>query len=180
MLHCSHSDTFAGARSAGRSVRGSAGNRSRAVQGNLTALVGSLFPADRARRGLQPILLGRESGVVAIGVCRWLAPSHYGFHAAFLVCFVAMALVVPHRLPDALPLYPIHQHETESHHAASERDRIATILGLLPVAVVFFCAFYQSGSSLTLFAKNNTRDTLMGISIAPRPIRACRLRWCWE
>ena len=43
----------------------------------------------------------------------------------------------------------------EIKHLASDSDRIVTILVLLPVAMLFFCAFYQSGSSLTLFAKNS-------------------------
>ena len=136
-------------------------------KGNLTALVGSLFPPTERDAAYSRFYWAVNLGSLPSGFAGGWLHSHYGFHAAFLVCFVAMALVVPIGFLTHSLFYPIHQHETESHHAASERDRIATILGLLPVAVVFFCAFYQSGSSLTLFAKNNTRDTLMGISIAP-------------
>ncbi len=136
-------------------------------KGNLTALVGSLFPPTERDAAYSRFYWAVNLGSLPSGFAGGWLHSHYGFHAAFLVCFVAMALVVPIGFLTRSLFYPIHQHETESHHAASERDRIATILGLLPVAVIFFCAFYQSGSSLTLFAKNNTRDTLMGISIAP-------------
>ena len=136
-------------------------------KGNLTALVGSLFPPTERDAAYSRFYWAVNLGSLPSGFAGGWLHSHYGFHAAFLVCFVAMALVVPIGFLTRSLFYPIHQHETESHHAASERDRIATILGLLPVAVVFFCAFYQSGSSLTLFAKNNTRDTLMGIAISP-------------
>ena len=136
-------------------------------KGNLTALVGSLFPPTERDAAYSRFYWAVNLGSLPSGFAGGWLHSHYGFRAALLVCSVAMALVVPIGFLTRSLFHPIHQHETESHHAASERDRIATILGLLPVAVVFFCAFYQSGSSLTLFAKNNTRDTLMGISIAP-------------
>ena len=136
-------------------------------KGNLTALVGSLFPPTERDTVYSRFYWAVNLGSLPSGLAGAWLHSHYGFRAAFLVCFVAMALVVPIGFLTRSLFYPLHQHETESHHAASERDRIATILGLLPVAVVFFCAFYQSGSSLTLFAKNNTRDTLMGIAISP-------------
>ena len=136
-------------------------------KGNLTALVGSLFPPTERDAAYSRFYWAVNLGSLPSGLAGGWLHSHYGFRAAFLVCFVAMALVVPIGFLTRSLFYPLHQHETESIHAASERDRIATILGLLPVAVIFFCAFYQSGSSLTLFAKNNTRDTLMGIAISP-------------
>ena len=56
--------------------------------------------------------------------------------------------------------------ESAQHHT-TDRERIITILTLLPVAMLFFCAFYQTGTSLTLFAKNNTQPALLGIPLAP-------------
>ena len=143
-------------------------------KGNLTALVGSLFPPTERDAAYSRFYWAVNLGSLPSGFAGGWLHSHYGFHAAFLVCFVAMALVVPIGFLTRSLFHPIHQHETESHHAASERDRIATILGLLPVAVVFFCAFYQSGSSLTLFAKNNrSEERRVGKECASM----CRSRW---
>ena len=136
-------------------------------KGNLTALVGSLFPPSERDAAFSRFYWAVNLGALPSGVVGAWLRSQYGFRAAFLVCFVSIALVVPIGILTRSLFHTIHQHEAESHQTASERDRIATILGLLPVAMVFFCAFYQSGSSLTLFAKNDTRDTLLGIPISP-------------
>ena len=137
-------------------------------KGNLTALVGSLFPKSERDAAYGRFYWAVNLGALPSGVAgAWLL-SHHGFRSAFLVCCLAMSAVVLLGIWTRSLFQKRYEIGAEStHHIASERDRIATILGLLPVAVVFFCAFYQSGSSLTLFAKNNTRDTLLGITIAP-------------
>jgi POT family proton-dependent oligopeptide transporter len=136
-------------------------------KGNLTALVGSLFPPSDRDAAFSRFYWAVNLGALPSGVAGAWLHFHYGFRAAFLVCFVAMALVVPIGILTRSLFQQSHKHIPESIHSASERDRIATILGLLPVVMVFFCAFCQSGSSLTLFAKYNTRDTLLGIPILP-------------
>lgn len=136
-------------------------------KGNLTALVGSLLPPSERDAAYSRFYVAVNLGALPSGVSAGWLHSHYGFRTAFLVCFVAMALIVPLGILTRPLFQPIHQHETDLRQTGSEGDRIATILGLLPVAMLFFCAFYQSGSSLTLFAKHNIRSTLFGVPIAP-------------
>ena len=136
-------------------------------KGNLTALVGSLFPPTERDAAYSRFYWAVNLGALPSGFVGEQIRAAYGFRAAFLVCFVAMALIVPLGILTRPLFQQIYQHETDSRQTGSEGDRIATILGLLPVAMVFFCAFYQSGSSLTLFAKHNIRDTLFGVPLAP-------------
>ena len=136
-------------------------------KGNLTALVGALFPPSERDAAYSRFYWAVNLGALPSGFVGEQIRAAYGFRAAFLVCFAAMAIIVPFGLLTRSLFQQIYQYETDSRQTGSEGDRIATILGLLPVAMLFFCAFYQSGSSLTLFAKNNTRDTLLGVSIAP-------------
>ena len=136
-------------------------------KGNLTALVGALFPPSERDAAYSRFYWAVNLGALPSGFVGEQIRAAYGFRAAFLVCFVAMAIIVPFGLLTRSLFQQIYQYETDSPQTGSEGDRIATILGLLPIAMLFFCAFYQSGSSLTLFAKNNTRDTLFGVPISP-------------
>ena len=136
-------------------------------KGNFTALVGSLFPTSERDAAYSRFYWAVNLGSLPSGlVGAWLS-AHYGFRPAFLLCFAVMALVIPFGIlfrdsfRDAAIVSESAQHHT------TDRERIITILTLLPVAMLFFCAFYQTGTSLTLFAKNNTQPTLLGIPIAP-------------
>ena len=136
-------------------------------KGNFTALVGSLFPTSERDAAYSRFYWAVNLGSLPSGlVGAWLS-ARYGFRAAFLLCFAAMALVIPFGLlfrdsfRDAAIVSESAQHHT------TDRERIITILTLLPVAMLFFCAFYQTGTSLTLFAKNNTQPALLGIPLAP-------------
>ena len=136
-------------------------------KGNFTALVGSLFPTSERDAAYSRFYWAVNLGSLPSGlVGAWLS-SHYGFRPAFLLCFAVMALVIPFGIlfrdsfRDAAIVSESAQHHT------TDRERIITILTLLPVAMLFFCAFYQTGTSLTLFAKNNTQPALLGIPLAP-------------
>ncbi len=136
-------------------------------KGNLTALVGSLLPPSERDAAYSRFYVAVNLGALPSGVSAGWLHSHYGFRTAFLVCFVAMALIVPLGILTQSLFDVLQQQEAESHQTGSEGDRILAILGLLPVSMLFFCAFYQSGSSLTLFAKHNIHSTLLGVPIAP-------------
>ena len=136
-------------------------------KGNFTALVGSLFPTSERDAAYSRFYWAVNLGSLPSGlVGAWLS-ARYGFRAAFLLCFAVMALVIPFGIlfrdsfRDAAIVSESAQHHT------TDRERIITILTLLPVAMLFFCAFYQTGTSLTLFAKNNTQPALLGIPLAP-------------
>lgn len=137
-------------------------------KGNLTAAVGSLFETDPERdaamsRFYWAINLGAlPSGIVGA----WLS-SRYGYAAAFLSCAAATLLCCILWL-SARDYFPDRQlkHGEDTQFAIPESDRIKTLLTLLPVPLLFFLAFHQSGSSLTLFAAAHTRETLLGVPIA--------------
>jgi POT family proton-dependent oligopeptide transporter len=137
------------------------------LQGNITAAVGSLSNRDRARPLLQSALLGSQPRrTPSRFVGGWLA-KHYGYSGAFLsatvACLLAWCLWFSGKTLFA-------EHPTTAHvrqSQASERDRLATIYVLLPVACLFFLSFHQNGSSMTLFAKDHTVLTLFGVSIEP-------------
>jgi len=138
-------------------------------KGNLTALVGSLFDTQAERdTAYSRFYWSVNLGSLPAGfVGGWLS-QHYGYSAAFQSCAAAMVvcLLVWWR---ARSLFPARAQTTETtqHHRASERDRIATIITLLPIAALFFCAFHQGGSSLTLFARDYTRQSLAGLPLSP-------------
>jgi POT family proton-dependent oligopeptide transporter len=136
-------------------------------KGNLTALVGALLPPRERDAAYSRFYVAVNLGALPSGISAGWLHSHYGFRTAFLVCFVAMALIVPLGVLTQSLFDVLQQQEAQSPQTASERDRILAILGLLPVAMLFFCAFYQGGSSLTLFAKHNIHSTLLGVPIAP-------------
>lgn len=138
-------------------------------KGNLTAAVGSLFLRETdneaaVSRFYWSINLGAfPSGVVG----GWLAP-HYGYRWAFFFSFMACLV--------ALGIWALTSHlfiataktgSTTQESQVSERDRLTVIFVLLPVAVLFFFAFHQSGSSMTLFANEHTLPTLCGVAINP-------------
>jgi len=136
-------------------------------KGNFTALVGSLFPTSERDAAYSRFYWAVNLGSLPSGlVGAWLS-AHYGFRPAFLLCFAVMALVIPFGIlfRDSFRDTSI-EPESAQHHT-TDRERIITILTLLPVAMLFFCAFYQTGTSLTLFAKNNTQPALLGIPLAP-------------
>ena len=136
---------------------------------NITAAVGSLYPTEVERDlSLSRLYWAVNLGALPAGVVGgWLA-KHYGYSGAFLsaagACLSAWCLW----MFSGRTLFSEHSttaHVTQSH--ASEKDRLATIYVLLPVACLFFLSFHQNGSSMTLFAKDHTVLTLFGVSIEP-------------
>ena len=136
-------------------------------KGNITALVGSLFPQSERDSAYSRFYWAVNLGSLPSGlVGAWLS-SRYGFRAAFLLCFAVMALVIPFGILSRDSFRDTAIESESAQHHTTDHERIVTILILLPVAMLFFCAFYQTGTSLTLFAKNKTQPALFGIPIAP-------------
>lgn len=138
-------------------------------KGNLTALVGSLFDSHTERdAAYSRFYWSVNLGSLPAGfVGSWLS-AHYGYSAAFGSCAAAtvVCLLV---FWQARSLFPDRARTKANlqHHHTTEQDRVATIITLLPVAALFFCAFHQGGSSLTLFARDCTRQTLAGVPLSP-------------
>ena len=136
-------------------------------KGNITAAVGSLYPTETARDlALNRLYWAVNLGALPSGfVGGWLA-TRYGYSAAFLAatgaCLLASCLWM---FSGSTLLFREHSHTQVIRSQAPEKDRLATIYVLLPVAALFFLSFHQSGSSLTLFAKDHTVLSLLGIRI---------------
>ncbi len=135
---------------------------------NVSTMVGSLYDADDARRdsGFSIFYMGINVGAMAAPIiCGWLGQRidwHLGFGAAGVGMLLGVAQYVMGRrhLPRNV------SRETTETGAADtgpgEGARIAVILILFACAILFFGAFEQSGSSLTLFADRYTRLSLFG------------------
>ena len=135
-------------------------------KGNITAAVGSLYQTETERDlALNRLYWAVNLGALASGfVGGWLAKK-YGYSAAFLsatgVCLLAWCLW----MLSGSTLFREHSHAQVNRSQAPEKDRLATIYVLLPVAALFFLSFHQNGSSLTLFAKDHTVLSLFGMHI---------------
>jgi len=138
-------------------------------KGNITAAVGAMFPNQSERdAAYSRFYLAINLGALPSGVVGAWVVKHHGYRAAFLLCAVA-CLLATGLWCSARTLLTDHERTecTTQHHHASERERLKTIFVLLPVAVLFFFVFHQSGSSLTLFAAHNTHPTLLGVVLDP-------------
>ncbi len=135
-------------------------------KGNITAAVGSLYQTETERDlSLNRLYWAVNLGALPAGfVGGWLA-SHYGYSAAFLSATGACLLAWCLWMLSGSTLFREHSHARVNRSQAPEKDRLATIYVLLPVAALFFLSFHQNGSSLTLFAKDHTVLSLFGIRI---------------
>jgi POT family proton-dependent oligopeptide transporter len=135
-------------------------------KGNITAAVGSLYQTETERDlSLNRLYWAVNLGALPAGfVGGWLA-KNYGYSAAFLsatgTCLLASCLW----MFSGSTLFRDHSHAQVHRSQAPEKDRLATIYVLLPVAALFFLSFHQNGSSLTLFAKDHTVLSLLGMRI---------------
>jgi POT family proton-dependent oligopeptide transporter len=135
-------------------------------KGNITAAVGSLYQTETER----DLALNRLYWAVNLGafpagfVGGWLA-TRYGYSAAFLAATGTCLLASYLWMFSGSTLFREHSHAQVNRSQAPEKDRLATIYVLLPVAALFFLSFHQNGSSLTLFAKDHTVLSLFGMHI---------------
>ncbi|MBL9044193.1 MAG: peptide MFS transporter [Myxococcales bacterium] len=135
-------------------------------KGNITAAVGSLYQTETERDlALTRLYWAVNLGALPSGfVGGWLA-NNYGYSAAFLSATGACLLASCLWMFSGSTLFREHSHAQVNRSQAPEKDRLATIYVLLPVAALFFLSFHQSGSSLTLFAKDHTVLLLLGMHI---------------
>lgn len=140
---------------------------------NISAMVGDLYSDDDPRRdaGFSLFYMGINLGAfIAPLVCGYLGQNinwHYGFGAAGVgMIFGLVQFVVSRdRLRNVGELKSRPAASTTGAAAgltAGEIKRLAVIGILFFFSVVFFMAFEQSGSSLTLFADRLTRNSIFG------------------
>ncbi|MBL9042449.1 MAG: hypothetical protein JNM83_12655 [Myxococcales bacterium] len=136
------------------------------LKGNITAAVGSLYQTETARDlALNRLYWAVNLGALPSGfVGGWLA-TRYGYSAAFLSATGACLLASCLWMLSGSTLFREHSYAQVNRSQAPERDRLATIYVLLPVAALFFLSFHQNGSSLTLFAQDHTVLSLLGMRI---------------
>jgi POT family proton-dependent oligopeptide transporter len=141
---------------------------------NVSSMVGSLYSADDPRRdsGFSIFYMGINIGAMAAPiVCGYLGQRvdwHLGFAAAGFGMIIGIVQYVLGR--KWLEIAKAREKEEESdepvalHFSPEEWRRIAMIGILFVFALLFFGAFEQAGSTLTLFADRYTRLSIGGWS----------------
>jgi len=141
---------------------------------NVSTMVGDLYAENDPRRdsGFSIFYMGINLGAfIAPLVCGYLGQRinwHYGFAAAGVgMCFGLVQFVFSGRRLEnvgQLKTNPKNRKETggAEHLTAEEIKRLLVICILFFFSIVFWMAFEQSGSSLTLFADRLTRNSLFG------------------
>ena len=141
---------------------------------NVSTMVGDLYAENDPRRdsGFSIFYMGINLGAfIAPLVCGYLGQRinwHYGFAAAGVgMCFgLAQLIFSGRRLENVGQLKAQLKHKQGTGSAesltAEEIKRLLVICILFFFSIVFWMAFEQSGSSLTLFADRLTRNSLFG------------------
>lgn len=143
---------------------------------NITTMVGGLYAPDDPRRdsGFSLFYMGINLGaMLAPLVCSYLGQRidwHLGFAAAGFGMVVGLAQYLAHRKRLAsVGARPKAQRETKTtapkQPLTKQEFRRVLVIGILFFfSLIFWMAFEQSGSSLTLFADRHTDTTVFGYS----------------
>ena len=140
---------------------------------NVSTLVGSLYTPEDQRRdsGFSIFYMGINIGAMSSPlICGWLG-QRVNWHAGFAAAGVGMLLgltqyVLGRRwLKSALPTRGEKVREAEARGLTrDEWRRVGAILALFIFTILFWGAFEQAGSTLTLFADRHTRLSILGWS----------------
>src|SRR4051794_15920185 len=145
---------------------------------NISALVGNLYPADSPQRdsAYNIFYMGINIGALVAPMTAEAVKQRYGFHPAFVVAgggmmlsllifwtfqkYVASADVRPTPV-DPSPAagaadLPVEPRESSALEQVPEGKRIAALLTIYAIVIVFWMIFHQNGSTLTYWANDNT------------------------
>ncbi|HET7433340.1 MAG TPA: peptide MFS transporter [Thermoanaerobaculia bacterium] len=150
---------------------------------SISTLVGALYEDAPERRdaGYSIFYMGINLGAfLAPLVCGWLGQKwnwHFGFAAAGvgmvfgLIQYVAgrRHLAIPSTTPSSLPSLP--RNDAAADNGATQRVAVIFILSFF--ALLFWAAFSQTGTSLTLFADRATRLTVFGFTYPSSWFQSC-------
>ncbi|HNN91616.1 MAG TPA: peptide MFS transporter [Pseudomonadota bacterium] len=140
---------------------------------NISTLVGNLYPQGDSRRdaAFSIFYMGINIGAGLAGPVGGYVRNHFGWMAAFATAGVGMALsfvifaLFRHHLEIAdqrssvsalldVPLGP--DYEDRPDPPAVEKQRIVALAIICAIVMTFWMAFHQNGSTLTLWARDNT------------------------
>ncbi len=134
---------------------------------NVSALVGSLYAANDSRRdaGFSIFYMGINLGAtIAPLACGALAQQLHSWKLGFAAAGVGMLFGLAQFAwsSRSIVLAQRAAAEAEPTHESDPRSRLGVVAILCACCVVFFAAFEQSGSSLTLFADRATHHEIGG------------------
>ncbi len=142
---------------------------------NVSVMVGGLYSQDDPRRdsGFSVFYMGINLGAfTAPLVCGYLGQRvdwHYGFAAAGVGMTLGLVQFLVHRSRlqnvGIKPVRHVEGKKVEKHPPLTpgEIKRLLVIGILFVFSTIFWMAFEQAGSSLNLFADQNTRNSIFGL-----------------
>ena len=164
---------------------------------NVSTMVGNLYPEGSSLkdRAYNIFYMGINIGAFLAPVVMEIVKSKFGFHAAFAVAAFGMVLSVGilwwfKKEVEGTPI-EVADTSVESVEEASEISkvpdwkRIAGLIVIFAIVIVFWMAFHQNGSTLTYWANDNTDWNVSGIiSNAINPFWVVTLTfpliWFWK
>ena len=139
---------------------------------NISAMVGGLYPPGDGRRdsAFGIFYLGVNVGALFAPVTAGLMRQHYGWSAAFATAGVGMFIgllifAIAGRKLGARPVLVTSAAPSVEDEPAPAvvRERVRALLVMCAIATFFWVCFQQNGSTLTLWARDNTDLTLGGL-----------------
>ena len=141
---------------------------------NVSTLVGTLYAPEDARRdsGFSLFYMGINIGAMTSPlICGWLGQRvnwHIGFACAGVGMLVGLTQYVlgrKHVRPSpASSRHPLPRERAQEPLTREDWRRVGAILVLFIFTILFWGAFEQAGSTLTLFADRYTRTSIFGWS----------------
>jgi proton-dependent oligopeptide transporter, POT family len=140
---------------------------------NVSTMVGNLYPegSHLKDRAYNIFYMGINVGAFLAPVIAEIVHKKFGFHPAFAVAAFGMAISVSilWRFKKYIeqadrPASSVTQHDKpQPIDAVPERKRIAALVVIYLIIIVFWMVFHQNGSTITYWANENTHWTVSGI-----------------
>jgi proton-dependent oligopeptide transporter, POT family len=140
---------------------------------NVSAMVGNLYPegSHLKDRAYNIFYMGINVGAFLAPVVAEFVHGRFGFHPAFAVAAVGMAISVTilwrfkrhiegadrRGAETAAPV------ATQPIDSVPDRNRVAALIVIYLIVIVFWMVFHQNGSTLTYWANDNTAWSVSGI-----------------
>lgn len=143
---------------------------------NISTLVGSLYPPGDGRRdeGFGIFYLSVNIGAMVAPVIGERLRGAYGWTAAFgtaatALVIAALTLHVGRNALPGQPPEPVPESKTSARHKSGNRRRVAALLVIGALVMPFWMGYFQTGSTLTFFARDSIDRTLLSLNYEIRP-----------